>query len=85
MSGIEYGLGGFGDRRLQKGGPCCMRRWCCSLGRASDGSVEHGRGRCSSRVCYVNVGTSFHASAVLNAGAPHTLLQLASSPSEREP
>src|SRR5260370_34504503 len=27
MVGIEYGLGLFDDRRLEKGGPFCMRRW----------------------------------------------------------
>ena len=25
---FDYGLGRFGDRRLEKGGPCCMRRLC---------------------------------------------------------
>jgi hypothetical protein len=24
-SGIDFGLGRFGDLRLQKGGPCCIR------------------------------------------------------------
>ena len=47
--GIEYGLGRFGDRRLEKGGPFCMRRWCRGLGRASAGWEGRGLGRCGSR------------------------------------
>ena len=34
------GLGRFGDRRLQKGGPCCRRRWPSGLDRASAGWRE---------------------------------------------
>jgi hypothetical protein len=51
MAGIEYGLGRFGDRRLEKGGPLCMRRWWRGRVRAFAGSREHGHGRFSSRAC----------------------------------
>jgi hypothetical protein len=27
MSGIDFGLGRFGDRRLEKGGRFCIGRW----------------------------------------------------------
>lgn len=49
MAGIDYGLGRFGDRRLEKGGPICMRRWSHARVRAFAGSAALGRGRCSSR------------------------------------
>jgi hypothetical protein len=35
--GIAFGLGRFGDRRLEKGGPRCMRPWFDGLVLASDG------------------------------------------------
>ena len=34
---IEFGLGRFGDRRLEKGGPLCMRPWWSGRARASGG------------------------------------------------
>jgi hypothetical protein len=49
MSEIEYGLGQFGDRRLEKGGSLCMRRWLRVHVRASAGWREHARGRFNSR------------------------------------
>ena len=45
MAGIEYGLGRFGDRRLEKGGPPFMRRWWHGRVRAFAGWQEHGPGR----------------------------------------
>jgi hypothetical protein len=45
MTGIEFGLGRFGDRRREKGGPSCIKRWW--RGRAAAfggwGQPEHGR------------------------------------------
>jgi len=49
MSEIEYGLGRFGDRRLEKGGSLCMRRWLRVPVHVSAGSQEHARGRFGSR------------------------------------
>ena len=46
--GIEFGLGHFGDLRLQKGGPCCIRRWWNGPVLMSAGWLAIGRGRCSS-------------------------------------
>ena len=46
--GIEYGLGRFGDRRLEKGGPICMQRLWRGRGRAFADWAERGRARCSS-------------------------------------
>jgi len=46
---LEYGLGRFGDRRLEKGGLDCMRRWSRDRARAFGGWVGRGRARCSSR------------------------------------
>lgn len=37
MSGMEYGLGHFGDLRLKKGGPVCTRRWWSGQVRVSAG------------------------------------------------
>lgn len=34
MSVVEYGLGRFGDRRLEKGGRACTRLWLAILDRA---------------------------------------------------
>jgi len=48
--GMEYGLGRFGDRRLEKGGFGCMRRWWLGPGRGFAGWAGRERGRCSSRV-----------------------------------
>ena len=47
MAGVAYGLGRFGDRRLEKGGRGCMRRWWPDLARASAASVRTVRARCS--------------------------------------
>ena len=49
MAGIEYGLGRFDDRRLEKGGPICMRRWWRGLALACVGWQERGHGRFSLR------------------------------------
>lgn len=48
MTGIEYGLGGFGDGRLQKGGPACMLRWLRDRARACAGLAVDGLARCGS-------------------------------------
>lgn len=48
MAGIEYGLGRFADRRLEKGGPFFIGRWWHGRARASAGWQEHGPGRCNS-------------------------------------
>jgi hypothetical protein len=45
---IEFGLGRFGDRRLEKGGPPCMRPWLSGRALASAGLREGGRKRCGS-------------------------------------
>ncbi len=45
----EIGLGRFGDRRLEKGGRHCMRRWFDDQARVFDGLRETERGRFSSR------------------------------------
>ena len=37
MSGLEFGLGRFGDLRLEKGGCVCTRPWLIDRGRASAG------------------------------------------------
>ena len=53
MSGMDYGLGRFGDARLEKGGPICMQRWLHDLARASGswrGKVAPGR--CSSHAFF---------------------------------
>lgn len=47
----EYGLGRFGDRRLEKGGPVCTRRWWRGRATVSGGSVVGGRARCSFDGC----------------------------------
>ena len=45
---IEIGLGRFGDRRLEKGGRCCMRPWFDVQAAAFGALQETGRGRFSS-------------------------------------
>jgi hypothetical protein len=45
MFAIEYGLGRFGDRRLEKGGLFCTPASLNGLARAFDGSGERGRER----------------------------------------
>jgi hypothetical protein len=47
MGKVAYGLGRFGDRRLEKGGPGCMRRWWLGRVRASVALAVTGRVRCS--------------------------------------
>jgi hypothetical protein len=47
MAGVAYGLGRFGDRRLEKGGPGCTRRWWRGLARASVALAVTGQARCS--------------------------------------
>jgi hypothetical protein len=49
MAGMEYGLGRFSDRRLEKGGPACIRRWLPGLARAFAALAVGGLARCSSR------------------------------------
>jgi hypothetical protein len=47
MAKVAYGLGRFGDRRLEKGGPGCMRRWWLGLARVSAALAVTGRAKCS--------------------------------------
>jgi hypothetical protein len=47
MAVISYGLGRFGDLRLEKGGPGCTRRWWRGRVRVSVGSAVTERARCS--------------------------------------
>ena len=47
MAVISYGLGRFGDRRLEKGGSGCTRRWWRGRVRVSVGLAVVGRVRCS--------------------------------------
>ncbi|MER9128011.1 zinc ribbon domain-containing protein [Mesorhizobium sp. M0959] len=49
MTSIEYGLGRFGDRRLEKGGPAWIGRWWRGLDRVSVGLAANGRPKCNSR------------------------------------
>ena len=49
MVGIEFGLGRFGDRRREKGGPRCIKRWWRDRGRAFGGWQERELGRFNSR------------------------------------
>jgi hypothetical protein len=50
MAGMEYGLGRFGDRRLEKGGRCCTARWLRGLDRAFAVLAAGGRAKCNSGV-----------------------------------
>jgi hypothetical protein len=43
---IEFGLGRFGDRRLEKGGLPCMQPWLNVRALVSDGLLDDGRKRC---------------------------------------
>jgi hypothetical protein len=52
MSGLEFGLGRFGDLRLEKGGRACTQHWLIDQGHASAGWVGRGRGRCSLRAFF---------------------------------
>jgi hypothetical protein len=45
---MEIGLGRFGDRRLEKGGRCCMRPWFDVHAAAFGALEETGRGRFNS-------------------------------------
>jgi hypothetical protein len=47
MAKVAYGLGRFGDRRLEKGGPGCMRRWCRGPARVSAALAVTGQEKCS--------------------------------------
>ena len=49
MFAIEYGLGRFSDRRLEKGGPCCTLASFKGRVRAFGGSEEHERAKSRSR------------------------------------
>jgi hypothetical protein len=53
---MEIGLGRFGDRRLEKGGPLYTRRWFDGLVRASDASQGTEHGRFGSRVFCATIG-----------------------------
>jgi hypothetical protein len=53
---MEIGLGRFGDRRLEKGGPFCTKRWFDGLVRASDASQGTEHGRFGSRVFCATTG-----------------------------
>ncbi len=52
MSGIEFGLGLFGDLRRKKGGPICTKRWWRGQGAAFGGWPEPEGGRCNSRASF---------------------------------
>jgi hypothetical protein len=47
MAVVAYGLGRFGDRRLEKGGLGCTRRWWRGRGRVFVVLAVVGRARCS--------------------------------------
>jgi hypothetical protein len=47
--GMEFGLGRFGDRRLEKGGRRCMRPWFAGLAPASGVLEEAEPRRCDLR------------------------------------
>jgi hypothetical protein len=53
---MEVGLGRFGDRRLEKGGRRCMRRWFEGLVRAFGALRGTERRRCGSRGFYAMKG-----------------------------
>ena len=52
MAGIEFGLGRFGDRRREKGGPICTRRWWRGRALAFGGWAERAHGRCNLRASF---------------------------------
>jgi len=52
MAGIDFGLGQFDDRRLEKGGPICMRHGWRGHALASDGSREGEHGKFNSRASF---------------------------------
>jgi hypothetical protein len=45
---MEFGLGRFGDRRLEKGGPPSTRLWLSDRVVVSDGLRDVDRRRCGS-------------------------------------
>jgi hypothetical protein len=47
MAKVAYGLGRFGDRRLEKGGPGCTGRWWRGPARVFVALAVTGRARCS--------------------------------------
>jgi len=47
MAVIAYGLGRFGDRRLEKGGAGCTGRWWRGRVHVSVALAVDGRARCS--------------------------------------
>src|ERR1700687_3197730 len=47
MAVVAYGLGRFGDRLLEKGGPGCMRRWWRGRAPVFVALAVTGRARCS--------------------------------------
>ena len=47
MGGVAYGLGRFGDRRLEKGGPDCIRRWWRGPAHVFVALAVTGRAKCS--------------------------------------
>ena len=53
MAVVAFGLGRFGDRRLEKGGPGFTRHWWRGRARVSGGLVRVGRARCSSADCFI--------------------------------
>jgi hypothetical protein len=53
---LEVGLGRFSDRRLEKGGRHCMRRWFDGLVRAFEDLQGTERRRFGSRVFYAMKG-----------------------------
>src|ERR1700678_4707445 len=77
---MELGLGRFGDRRLEKGGPLYTRRWFDGLVRASDASQGTGHGRFGSRVFCATTGkVSQRWRATRLRGRPYGLLVARSS------
>jgi hypothetical protein len=53
---MELGLGRFGDRRLEKGGPPCMRPWFDGQVRAFDALQGTERRRSGSGVFCAMIG-----------------------------
>ncbi len=47
MAGIAYGLGRFGDRRLEKGGLGCTQRWSRDPARVFVALAVTERAKCS--------------------------------------
>ena len=49
---MKFGLGRFGDRRLEKGGPPFMRPWWTGRVLISGVLLDDGRGKCSSHASF---------------------------------